>query len=159
MESKNNINKILKQMELKIEEINPKTLNLIYEAEEQMMKIVSEREESLISFNKEAIDVKSISEKLGISRQAVYRNHADLVKFINFRSEYYESMFNSKLKTILNEKNEDKIMIENLLKRDVDYMELKTKVIEQEKQIKLLQQKIKENNKILNDKIYTNKFN
>ena len=72
------------------------------------------------------------------SRKVIYTDYPEVVKYINSRAEYFIIKDKTICKKNFDSESEEKSMIEYFVKRDVEYMELKTKVIDLERKIKSL---------------------
>lgn len=147
MENEKTVIKELEKIGLNKNELKEQNYNMILKIENSLNEINKSNCEIINNIFKNSYTVLEVSKKLNISRQLLYRSYPESILYINSRAEYFKLKENKLLNNIYDEKNDDKIMINKLLERDVEFMEQKRKINELEKQIKTLKN---ENNRLNN---------
>lgn len=157
MAKQKDLTKELEKMNIQIDKISEKEMRHIMNVEEWMEKKYKESVESIKEINKLDFSLRDYCKENNISRAALYKKNSDgeslypnlLLYSESIKKVYIEKTKNLFKKFIPEQYSELKEKIDKLVKRDVEYMQMKEKVSSLERKIKSLE---KENSELLKKK-------
>lgn len=142
MEVEKTIIKELKKINIDYNELKDNEKALLIEAENALKTICEKNNNVLKDYLYNDYSVNLVCDELNKTKQLLYRTYPSTVKYINSRISYYQEKEKKFRKKLVEGTDEDKQTIQDLMKRDVEYMEMKQIIIEQEKTIKELRQQV-----------------